>query len=90
VNLNLAWQITSQIHQEVKMRKAVTNLEIVYEQVEVSPEESQQRLNDMFDILFEETLQYLKEKKVLKKDKDSKFDDQTQKGGEQYERRYAN
>ncbi len=45
------------------MRKAVTDIEIVYEQVEVSPEESQQRLNDMFDVLFEETFKYLKEKK---------------------------
>lgn len=75
------------------MRKAVTNLEIVYEQVEVSPEESQQRLNEMFDILFEETLQYLKEMKERKKatqNDNSKFDNQIQEGGEQYERRYAN
>ncbi|MCX6782904.1 MAG: hypothetical protein NTZ20_02835 [Candidatus Levybacteria bacterium] len=49
------------------MRKAITNLEIVYEQVEVSPEESEQRLNEMFDILFEVTLQYLKQKKEERK-----------------------
>ncbi len=49
------------------MRKAVTDIEIVYEQVEVSPEESQQRLNDMFDVLFEETFKYLKEKKEAEK-----------------------
>lgn len=75
------------------MRKAVTNLEIVYEQVEISAEESQQRLNEMFDILFEETLQYLKEMKERKKatqNDNSKFDNQIQEGGEQYERRYAN
>ncbi len=49
------------------MRKAITSLEIVYEQIEVSSEESQQRLNEMFDILFEETLTYLKEKKEQRK-----------------------
>ena len=49
------------------MRKAVTNLEIVYEQVEISAEESQQRLDEMFDILFEETLKYMREKKETKK-----------------------
>lgn len=75
------------------MRKPVTDLEIVYEQVEVSAEECEQRLNEMFDILFEETLQYLKEmkerKKVVQND-NSKLDKQMQKGGEEYERRYAN
>lgn len=49
------------------MRKAITSLEIVYEQIEVSPEESQQKLNEMFDILFEETLKYLNEKKEQKR-----------------------
>jgi len=49
------------------MRKAITSLEIVYEQIEVSHEESQQRVNEMFDILFEETLKYLNEKKEAKK-----------------------
>ncbi len=53
------------------MRKPVTDIEIVYEQIEVSPEESQQRLNDMFDVLFEETLKYLREKK--KKEKEAKL-----------------
>lgn len=49
------------------MRKPVTDIKIVYEQVEVSSEESQQRLNEMFDILFEETLKYMREKKEAKK-----------------------
>ena len=71
------------------MRKAITDLEIIYEQVEVSTEESQQRINEMFDILFEETLKYLNEKKAVEKN-NSKLDNQTQKGGEKYERRYAN
>lgn len=72
------------------MRKAVTDLEIIYEQVEVSPEESQERLNEMFDILFEETIKYLNEKKAMEKENKSNSQNQIQKGGELYERGYAN
>ena len=70
------------------MRKPVTDLEIVYEQAEVSAVESEQRLSEMFDILFEETLQYLKEmkeKKAVQKN-NFKFDNQIQEGGERYGR----
>ena len=49
------------------MRKAVTDIEIVYEQVDTPPEESQRILNEVFDILFEEALKYLKEKKMKEK-----------------------
>lgn len=81
MNSNLGWLITSQILQEVEMRKAITNLEIIYEQVEVSSEESQQKLNEMFDILFDETLQYLKEK--IRQMKLQQKENSYEKGGEQ-------
>ena len=71
------------------MRKPITDLGIVYEQVEVSAAESEQRLNEMFDILFEETLQYLKEMKERKKamqKNNFKFDNQMQEGGERHGR----
>lgn len=64
------------------MRKAVTDIEIVYEQVEIPPEESQQRLNDMFDVLFDETFKYLKEKKEAEKLKLKDKEKTTMKGGE--------
>lgn len=64
-------------------------IEIVFEQVETTPEEVEKRLSEAYAILFEETMKYLKEKKAMQKN-NSKFDNQTQKGGEQYERRYAN
>ncbi len=51
------------------MRKPVTDIEVTYEQVEVSPEENQQRLNEMFDVLFEETIKYLKAKQKFEKEK---------------------
>lgn len=33
---------------------------VVYEQIKVSKKEAQQRLNDMFDILFTETFKFMK------------------------------
>lgn len=35
-------------------------IDLIYEVVELSEEELQQRLDDAFDILFEETLRFLK------------------------------
>lgn len=64
-------------------------IQIVFEQVETTSEEVEKRLSEAYAILFEETMKYLKEKKAMKKN-NSQFDNQTQKGGEQYERRYAN
>jgi len=64
-------------------------IQIVFEQVDTTPEEVEKRLSEAYAILFEETMKYLKEKKAMEKN-NSKFKNQTQKGGEQYERRYAN
>lgn len=64
-------------------------IQIVFEQVDTTTEEVEKRLSEAYAILFEETMKYLKEKKAMEKD-NSKFENQTQKGGEQYERRYAN
>ncbi len=64
-------------------------IQIVFEQVDTTPEEVEKRLSEAYAILFEETMKYLKEKKAMEKN-NSKFENQTQKGGEQYERRYAN
>ena len=43
------------------MRKSVTDMTVVYEQIDVGFEEGQHRLNEMFDVLFEETLKFLNE-----------------------------
>lgn len=43
------------------MRKPVTDISVDYEQVEVSTKDSERTLNEMFDVLFEETLKFLNE-----------------------------
>ena len=40
-------------------------IDLVYEQVEISAEEFQDRLDDAFNILFDESLEYLKENPQL-------------------------
>lgn len=49
------------------MRKAITDISIIYEQVNCSPEDSGRRLNEMFDVLFEETMKYLNQKNMSTK-----------------------
>lgn len=39
-------------------------IEVIWEQVDKSPEEIQARLDDAFDFLFEETLKYLQTQKI--------------------------
>lgn len=61
------------------MRRPVTDIEVTYEQVDVSPDDSQRRLNEMFDVLFEETSRYLQGQKQ------NAMKNQMLKGGDKYE-----
>ena len=65
------------------MARAYTpkKIEIVFEQVETAPEKVQQKVSEAYAILFEETMKYLKEKKSMVKNNNSKIDNQVQGGG---------
>lgn len=58
-------------------------IEIVFEQVETTPEEVEKRVSEAYAILFEETIKYVKEKKVGKA-YNYKYEKQIQEGGETY------
>ncbi len=64
-------------------------IEIVSERGDTTLDEVEKRVNKAYPILFEETIKHLKEKKAMEKQNNSKFQNQPQRGGEQYERRYA-
>lgn len=57
-------------------------IQIIFEQVEITPEEVEKRLSEAYAILFEETIKYLQEKKVIEKENNFKFQNQMQRGGE--------
>ncbi len=63
---------------------------LIWEQVEASPEESKQRIDEAFDVLFEETMKYLQEKKqqseIMKKSETTNFIKNNEEGGEHYGR----
>lgn len=41
------------------MRKPITDMLVIYEQLENPPKKTQLIVNEMFDVLFEETLKFL-------------------------------
>lgn len=59
-------------------------IEVIFEQVETTPEEVEQKVSEAYAILFEETMKYLKEKKVKKNNDSSLFNNSTQRGGDEY------
>ncbi|OGK19954.1 hypothetical protein A3C23_04610 [Candidatus Roizmanbacteria bacterium RIFCSPHIGHO2_02_FULL_37_13b] len=69
-------------------QRASKEMVLFFEQAKATPEESEKRVDDAFDILFEETLKFLS---IQKHNQEAPliFTNQSLKGGEKHERRYV-